>query len=48
MERIYQGVIKALPRLKKDTGASTVFAPRMFKDVVTLARLLSDRIVKRV
>ena len=46
MERIYQGLVNALPRLKLESGAKSVFEPRIFKEMVTLARVLSDRIVK--
>jgi hypothetical protein len=45
MEQIYKGVAKAVPRLKQDTGAKSLFEPRILKEVVTLARALSDRIV---
>jgi len=40
-------MLKALPRMKLETGTKSLFGPRIFKELVTLARVLSDRIVKR-
>ena len=42
-----QAMLKALPRMKLETGTKSLFGPRIFKELVTLARVLSDRIVKR-
>jgi hypothetical protein len=46
MERVFQGIMKAVPRLRLETGAKSLFEPRIFKEIVVLARALSDLIVQ--
>ena len=46
MELVYQQTVKALPRLEHETGSRSVFRPRIFREVVTLTRALSDRVVR--
>ncbi len=43
MEEVYQRLREALPGILRQSGATSAFEARVFRDLVVFARRLSDR-----